>query len=378
MDRVPQPITRMIGQVKRFQEELLGCTLPDVPTRLDAEGKEFFKRAAEEEVQEFMDAETIEDEADALLDLMYFSAGRLVRMGLMPSALFDVVHDANMAKKAGELKKHRSLPGEREAVKPPGWRAPDLVPYLVSREQIEKAAEVMMWGPEVLHHDRALPVGMPGAKTEWSPLPPTRRQPRVLIMGYGRHGKDTVSELLGQHYGLPFQSSSQFCADKVVFPLFVDDEKRIEFIQRCRLRLGVAKTDELQDTLEKYHYGNAVECFERRHEAQALRTLWYEAIRDFNLTDQAALAKGIFAENSIYCGLRSSTEFHAARNEECFDVAVWVDANERLKDEVKEDRSSITVEQWMADFTIDNNGTPEQLQRNVFALFDTLGFKRVV
>lgn len=366
MDRTPQPITRALTQVKRFQEEILGCTLPDKPTMLDAEAIEFIHRAAGEELMELSEAKTIEDQADALIDLAYFTFGRLIRMGLMPSALFDVVHDANMSKKQGELRKHRSLPGEREAMKPPGWKAPDHTPYLLTREQIEKAAEVMMWGPEVLR----------GSATPWSPLPPVK--PRVLIMGYGRHGKDTVSDMLGKHYGLAFTSSSQFCADKVVFPLFVDDEKRLNFIARCEKRLGARFAHELNDTLEAYDYKDSVECFERRHEKQALRTLWYEAIRDFNLTDQAALARGIFAENSIYCGIRSSTEFHAARNEEVFDVAIWVDANERLKNEVREDRSSITVEQWMADFTIDNNGTPEQLERNVFALFDKLGFARVV
>jgi hypothetical protein len=31
---------------------------------------------------------------------------------------------------------------------------------------------------------------------------------RLMLLGHGRHGKDTVAEILNRKYGLTFQSSS--------------------------------------------------------------------------------------------------------------------------------------------------------------------------
>ena len=43
-------------------------------------------------------------------------------------------------------------------------------------------------------------------------------KPKLLVIGYGRHGKDTVSEILCREMGLNYQSSSEFCAGHVMFP----------------------------------------------------------------------------------------------------------------------------------------------------------------
>lgn len=381
------PIDMKLLQVQRFMLEILGFTIPEVPTRLSPVRKEFAVEAISEELTEFKEAETIEDEADALLDISYFALGRLVEMGLLSQACFDEVQRANMDKKRGDLKKDRSkYSAGFDAVKPLGWTPPDFRPYMsLTRADVEAMANHRRDPMQVFPR----PTMDPSLRTDVRTMGGNGKHPgivtaiekqytnppRVLVLGYGRHGKDTVSEMLNRLYGFSFTSSSQFCADEVVYPLFADEDRRIPFIARTRNRLPLEQVDALQDTLEAYHYLDSVDCFKRRHESQALRTLWYEAIRDYNLVDQAALAKGIFASNSIYCGLRSSTEFHAAKNEACFDISIWVDASERLALMDQEDRSSITVEQWMADYTIDNNGTPEQLERNVKALFARFGFQ---
>ena len=85
--------------------------------------------------------------------------------------------------------------------------------------------------------------------------------------------------------------------------------------------------------------------------------------------DYARLGREIFAENSIYCGLRNKGEFHAMRNTGVFDYAIWVDRSDHLP---QEDKSSMTLEPWMADYVIDNNGTLADLQRNTVELIKRL------
>lgn len=51
-----------------------------------------------EELDEFDSAPTLVDQADAMIDLMYFALGTLVEMGVEAEPLFDIVHRANMAK----------------------------------------------------------------------------------------------------------------------------------------------------------------------------------------------------------------------------------------------------------------------------------------
>ena len=98
------------------------------------------------------------------------------------------------------------------------------------------------------------------------------------------------------------------------------------------------------------------------------RTAWYNAIRDFNRPDATTLGRAIWEDNDVYCGLRSSAEFHALRNAGVPDLVIWVDAGERVPDE---DKSSCTVEPWMADLVLDNNGSMDELRVNLKSLLET-------
>ena len=53
------------------------------------------------------------------------------------------------------------------------------------------------------------------------------------------------------------------------------------------------------------------------------------------------------------------------KNTGVFDLAVWVDRSDHLPEEPK---TSMSLEQWMADYTIDNNGSLEELEFNVAQL----------
>lgn len=75
-----------------------------------------------EEIDEFVVATDVVDQADAMIDLIYFALGTLVEMGVRPGPLFDIVHGANMAKLWPD-----GVPRVREdgkTIKPPAWRDP--------------------------------------------------------------------------------------------------------------------------------------------------------------------------------------------------------------------------------------------------------------
>ena len=162
--------------------------------------------------------------------------------------------------------------------------------------------------------------------------------PKLLVIGHGRHGKDTVCEYLNKHMRFDFKSSSKFCSERFIFDMLKD----------------------------RYGYANEEECYADRHDHRAE---WYNAICDYNLPDAARLGREIFAAHDIYCGLRNKKEFHAMKNTKVFDYAIWVDRSDHLPVESKD---SMSLEQWMADFTIDNNGTLEELHFNINELMHTI------
>ena len=161
---------------------------------------------------------------------------------------------------------------------------------------------------------------------------------KLLVIGHGRHGKDTVCEILRDKYDYSFESSSQFCSKLFIY-------------------------DQLKD---KYGYSSEEQWYADRHNHRAE---WYDAICDYNVPDAARLGREMFTAYDIYCGLRNKREFFAMQNTGVFDYAIWVDRSNYLMPESKD---SMSLEQWMADYTIDNNGTLEELEFNVDQLITHL------
>jgi len=155
--------------------------------------------------------------------------------------------------------------------------------------------------------------------------------PKLLVIGHGRHGKDTVCEMLRDDYGYTFESSSRFCSKLFIY----------------------------NDLKDKYGYADEEECYADRHNHRAE---WYDAICAYNVPDPATLGREMFNTYDIYCGLRNKKEYHAMRNTKVFDYAIWVDRSDYLPPESKD---SMSLEQWMANFTIDNNGTLDDLKFNL-------------
>ena len=161
---------------------------------------------------------------------------------------------------------------------------------------------------------------------------------KLLVIGHGRHGKDTVCEILRDKYNYTFESSSKFCSTRFIY-------------------------NQLKD---KYGYVNEEQCYADRHNH---RTEWYDAICAYNVPDAATLGREMFGAYDIYCGLRNKREFFAMQNTGVFDYCIWVDRSMHLEAEATD---SMSLEQWMSNFTIDNNGTLEDLKFNLDQLMTYL------
>lgn len=76
-----------------------------------------------EEINEFLESETLYEQADAIVDLIYFALGTLVEMGIPPGELFAVVHEANMKKLWADGVPHYGVDGK--TIKPYNWVDPE-------------------------------------------------------------------------------------------------------------------------------------------------------------------------------------------------------------------------------------------------------------
>jgi hypothetical protein len=147
---------------------------------------------------------------------------------------------------------------------------------------------------------------------------------KLMIMGYGQHGKDTVCEILNKIHA--------------IYPILKD-------------LIG---------------YQTIEECYNDRGNHRAL---WFELIKAFNHHDKARLARLIYTDSYVYCGVRNIEEFKAIKEAGLFDYAIWVDASVRVSAETT---NSCTVTEDLADYTISNNGSLIELESTVSEMFKVL------
>ena len=153
---------------------------------------------------------------------------------------------------------------------------------------------------------------------------------KILILGYGRHGKDSAAELLVNYFKLNFYSASLLAAELFIF-------------------------DKLKDI---YHYNNVKECYDDRSNHRAE---WHELINNFNAENpNNDLTKQLMEKSDIYVGMRSVTDF--VKYQIYFDLIIWVDASKRLP---KENEDSCELTPDCADIIIDNNSDFEWFAHKV-------------
>ncbi len=161
---------------------------------------------------------------------------------------------------------------------------------------------------------------------------------KLLIIGHGRHGKDTAADFINQALGLKSESSSMICAREFIY----------------------------EELKEKYNYKTFEECYEDRHNH---RTEWFDRIAAYNTPNKTRLGRKIWEFSDVYIGIRNDEEFYAIEEAGLYDFCIWVDACERLPLEPWE---SMKLDRDMADIIIDNNGTLEQFHENLEHLVNFL------
>jgi hypothetical protein len=156
------------------------------------------------------------------------------------------------------------------------------------------------------------------------------RKPRLLLLGYARHGKDTVAEMLRDKHGFRFVSSSEFVGREIIW-----------------------------ENWGKIRYPTFEAMFEDRVN---WRVQWMEMIAIYNTPDKSKTARTMLERGyDMYVGMRRMDELEASRD--LFDHIVWVDRSEHLPPETGS--MDITRDNAEPDYIIDNNGTLEDLERKV-------------
>ncbi len=130
------------NEVKKFHEAF-GHPVSSYPIAMGQQRVEVRAKWMQEEIQEFLDAarsqphdKVVVEQADAMIDLIYFGLGTLVEMGVEPERLFAIVQAANMAKLHADGKPRYKPDGK--ILKPDGWVAPDVAIELEIENQLKR------------------------------------------------------------------------------------------------------------------------------------------------------------------------------------------------------------------------------------------------
>ena len=112
-----------MSYTRKVREFSKACSehLPEHPQLMSAEKIAFTQRMVQDEMDELDQAETIVEQADALIDTIYYLCDSAVRHGLDLDPLFDIVHEANMQKVRNSKIIRRE---DGKILKPDGWQDP--------------------------------------------------------------------------------------------------------------------------------------------------------------------------------------------------------------------------------------------------------------
>ena len=123
-----QPMTNISHCVQQVMDmhTKFGLDYLGAPRHLSMSEEQFRSVCLHEELREFDDAVTKADKFDALLDLMVFTIGTMLRMGFPVDAGFQRVMAANMQKQVAMTASASKRDFELDLVKPADWVAPTL------------------------------------------------------------------------------------------------------------------------------------------------------------------------------------------------------------------------------------------------------------
>lgn len=117
-------INNEFNDVKAFHKAF-NHPVAEKPTLMGIDRAKARYKWMKEEIDEFIEATEngdIYEQADALLDNIYFALGTLVEMGISPAEPFAAIQKANMSKLWEDGKPHYNELGK--VIKPAGWTDP--------------------------------------------------------------------------------------------------------------------------------------------------------------------------------------------------------------------------------------------------------------
>jgi hypothetical protein len=162
------------------------------------------------------------------------------------------------------------------------------------------------------------------------------KRPKLMIVGHGRHGKDTFADGF-RECGWSCKDSSYASAEIFLF-------------------------DELKDAMG---YQTVEECWNDRHNHRAL---WFRMIAEYNSVDNCRLMRGIYEHNDIYVGIRSRQELLAGTDQRLIDLIIWVERPGC----VPESGESMNIRRADSDIVVYNDGSPESLRKKGRVLAELL------
>lgn len=105
--------------VKEFQQKA-NQPSSEFPLFLNKERCSIRCKWMKAELEEFEQGKDIYEQADAIIDLLYYALGALVEMGVAPDELFLLIHECNMKKLSNVI-----CDEDGKILKPSGWCHPD-------------------------------------------------------------------------------------------------------------------------------------------------------------------------------------------------------------------------------------------------------------
>jgi hypothetical protein len=100
---------------------------------------------AEKTLDDTSDMNLIAEQADAVVDIWYYSLNAMAKRGINASKVFDIVHSANMKKKdpeSGVFNKRE----DGKIIKPIGWQPPDVLSE-IKRQRIDNFNTITNYFP---------------------------------------------------------------------------------------------------------------------------------------------------------------------------------------------------------------------------------------
>lgn len=117
-------INKEYNMVRDFHEAF-NHPVAEKPTLMEMERAKKRYKWLKEEIDEFIEAtenRDIYEQADAMIDTMYFALGTLAELGIEPEQIFEIVQTANMSKLWEDGKPRFNNDGK--VIKPKNWVDP--------------------------------------------------------------------------------------------------------------------------------------------------------------------------------------------------------------------------------------------------------------